>query len=76
MNKPVNCGCGGKAVVFLPFGNHGTYMIECQTCGICTRAFDTEVEAVKVWNKAMGADKNSIISVFSTEPMGTIINVE
>ena len=74
MNKPVNCGCGGEAIVDRNAPNWT--VIHCEKCGICLNNFDTEVEAVKAWNKAMGADKNSIISVFSAEPMDTVINVE
>ena len=55
--KPVNCGCGGEAQVFLPFTNNSVYMIECKKCGICTSAYDTEAEAITAWNKAMWADR-------------------
>lgn len=54
MIEPIRCGCGGEAKVFFPFANNSVYMIECKKCGICTSAYDTEAEAITVWNRAMG----------------------
>lgn len=55
--KPVRCGCGGEAEVHI-MGHELTktqYYINCEKCDTRTWLFDTEAEAVTVWNKAMGA---------------------
>jgi hypothetical protein len=55
--KPVNCGCGGEAVVRLgklcP-----KYWVECSKCKISTiyEMKFSAAEAIKAWNKAMGKD--------------------
>ena len=58
--KPVNCGCGGEAEVHI-MGHELTkaqYYINCEKCDTRTWFFDTEAEAIAVWNKAMGKDIN------------------
>ena len=58
--KPVRCGCGGKAKITILHWDtiedydDPTYLVECENCEISTKDYDTEAEAVKVWNKAMG----------------------
>ena len=66
---PVPCGCGGEGCVqkstfyrALPI-----YRMTCNSCGTSTMGFNTPSEAIEAWNRAMGADKNSIVSVFSSE---------
>lgn len=50
--KPVRCGCGGEA----KHGYHaGFNCVWCEDCGISTRDYDTEAEAIQAWNRAMGA---------------------
>ncbi len=61
--KPVNCGCGGSPV-FMTRGS-ATYL-KCMGCGMESPKL-SKAEAVKAWNKAMGADMNSVVSVFSSE---------
>lgn len=62
--KLVNCGCGGEAFVHI-MGHELTktqYYINCEKCDTRTWFFDTEAEAVTVWNKAMGStEKSSIV---------------
>ena len=66
MIEPVNCGCGGEARVIMLIPE--VYAVECSKCYIRTGSSAcTEAEAIKVWNKAMGADVNSVVSVFSSE---------
>jgi len=81
MSKPVNCGCGGNVDIHF-IGNTyigdyhkftGKYFICCEKCGVETPICKTREEAIKIWNEAMGADKNSIISVFPAELMDTTI---
>lgn len=64
--KPVRCGCGGEAKVEYWVGR---WYVRCQNanCLISTRNCDTEAETVTAWNRAMGADVNSVVSVFSSE---------
>ena len=74
MNKPVNCGCGGKAIVNRNAPNWT--VIYCEKCGIRLNNFDTEAEAITAWNIAMGAkdinisDKATVI----IEPFTTDMN--
>ena len=56
--KPVNCGCGGKAIVgswWRYSDGKRVYAVSCAKCGIQIKPFDTETEAITAWNKAMGA---------------------
>lgn len=52
--KPVHCGCGGEANWDCLDGKH---QVGCLDCGICTKSYGTEAEAVAAWNRAMGADR-------------------
>lgn len=66
MNKPVKCGCGGEPRVIMLIPE--VYAVECSKCWIRTGSpARTEAEAITIWNKAMGADTNSVVSVFSSE---------
>lgn len=70
MNKPVNCGCGGEAEIFhiAPEGYEGSYCVRCTECLTQTPFFNKDKDkAIEVWNRAMGADTNSVVSVFSSE---------
>lgn len=48
--KPCKCGCGGWAITDF---NYGFYLY-CHDCGIMTTEYDTEAEAIEMWNKAIG----------------------
>ncbi len=50
--KPVRCGCGGETVI-MPTPS-GRFAVGCKKCDICTGLYNTEAEAVKAWNTAMG----------------------
>ena len=58
MNKPVNCGCGGKAEIFHiapDEGCEGSYCVRCSECLTQTPFFSKDKEkAIEVWNRAMG----------------------
>ena len=61
--KPVRCGCGGEATV-RTYGEPETpYCIQCVRCGITTLGFDTEVEAIQAWNRAMGTNTRRLLEV-------------
>lgn len=60
MNKPINCGCGGEAIIET---DHDTVVpgepidwkrVRCSKCNIRTTWRYTEDEAIEVWNRAMG----------------------
>ena len=80
--KPVPCGCGGEEHVvrysvkdwdlnkWVP-----AFYVKCKKCGIRTIDYPTEAEAIEAWNRAMGADKNSIVSVFSSVDIAKIDSV-
>lgn len=64
--KPVHCGCGGEAKVIMIIPE--VYAVECSKCWIRTGSpARTEAKAIEAWNRAMGADVNSVVSVFSSE---------
>ena len=79
MSKPVNCGCGGKVCIetdhdtIQPIKPIDWKRVRCNKCNIRTTWRHSEAEAVEAWNEAMGADKNSVISVFPAELMDTTI---
>ena len=56
--KPVNCGCGGHVYVYgiKHNVNASSYVCECVKCGISTRPWETEAEAVQEWNLAMSGN--------------------
>ena len=49
---PVNCGCGGKPIIY----TNGAFQVKiyCEKCGIETYIFNSEAEAIEAWNNAMG----------------------
>lgn len=60
--KPVRCGCGGEALISTWTGSNATVVNDCTTvycekCGMQTRIYRTESEAIEAWNRAMGADR-------------------
>ena len=68
--EPVRCGCGGEAEIFhiAPEGYAGSYCVRCVECLTQTPFFTGNKEkAIETWNRAMGADVNSVVSVFSSE---------
>ena len=77
MNKPINCGCGGEAKVYVYSMDGGfwhRYNVECTKCNVKTPKYDTKVEAIEAWNKAMDvkdiniSDKATvIIEPFTTD---------
>ena len=52
--KPVKCGCGGEAVIYVTHWWGECYVCECEECGTASRPCTTEAEAITVWNRAMG----------------------
>ena len=71
--KPVRCGCGGEAEIKLfPLccgikHEEIEYAVVCKKCRTRTEYKNTVTEAVKTWNRAMGVNINSVVSVFSSE---------
>ena len=66
--KPVRCGCGGEAKVGIVYPDGiRFYRVYCENCKTQTDIQDTKAEAITAWNRAMGADMNSIVSVFTSE---------
>jgi hypothetical protein len=60
--KPVRCGCGGEAGCFMTHYWGKCFTVQCLECGIETKPYDTEAEAVQAWNRAMGsAEKSSTV---------------
>lgn len=55
--KPVRCGCGGEAVIYVTHWWGKCYVCECDECGMASRPCTTEAEAIRAWNRAMGAEK-------------------
>lgn len=53
---PVRCGCGGEAIYGKWVRKVGTiaHAVGCKNCGIQTKPYPTEAEAVQAWNRAMG----------------------
>ena len=52
--KPVRCGCGGEASCYFTHYWGKCFTVQCSECGIETKPYDTEAEAVTAWNRAMG----------------------
>ena len=68
--KPVKCGCGGEAkVIKYRSCVDGVirWFVLCTNCNIITAQYPIESEAITAWNRAMGVDVNSVVSVFSSE---------
>ena len=55
--KPCKCGCGGEAIYGKWVRKVGViaHAVGCKNCGIQTKPYPTETEAIEAWNKAMGA---------------------
>lgn len=58
--KPVRCGCGGEAVIYVTHWWGKCYVCECEECGTVSRPCNTEAEAVEAWNRAMGATDTNV----------------
>lgn len=52
MIKPVKCGCGGEAIIYINGARQAK--IYCEKCGIESNVFATKYEAITAWNRAMG----------------------
>lgn len=68
--KPVRCGCGGNWAIVTgrhPVAKYIYWYVRCEDCGTRTDEYDTKEQAIEAWNRAMGADVNSVVSVFSSE---------
>ena len=54
--KPVRCGCGGEVVYGKWVRKVGViaHAVGCKNCGIQTKPYTTEAEAIEAWNRAMG----------------------
>lgn len=65
--KPVRCGCGGEAVVKMWAEPDTPFLVMCEKCKASSGDYSSESEAIEAWNRAMGADVNSVVSVFSSE---------
>ena len=63
MNKkqPVPCGCGGEARIGKIYCDAWT--VECTECGIQSGCYDTEVEAIEAWNRAMGERREKVNNI-------------
>ena len=57
--KPIRCGCGGEPYLL------GNYSVLCSKCFIKTDRENSEAEAIKVWNTAMGTDTRKIAEVMA-----------
>ena len=53
--KPVRCGCGGEAVIYVTHWWGKCYVCECDECGTASRPCTTKAEAITAWNRAIGA---------------------
>ena len=54
MNKPVKCGCGGEAIIYINGARQAK--IYCEKCGIESNVFATKYKAVEAWNRAMSGN--------------------
>lgn len=64
--KIVNCGCGGKSMLYIsPITTR--CLLQCESCKIETAFYNTEIEAVEAWNKAMGAKDINVPNKFATD---------
>lgn len=57
--KPVRCGCGGEPGYYDDRW-HGCCGIQCMKCGIDMSNCESEEEAIRKWNTAMGATDNNV----------------
>lgn len=55
--KPVRCGCGGAVICIrgkdMYWKPGGLYEVHCLGCGLNTKLYATEAEAIRAWNRAM-----------------------
>ena len=70
--KPVNCGCGGEAVVYVTHWWGKCYVCQCDDCGMSTKPCDTEAEAIEAWNKAMGGNDIDVPAKERTAKVKTV----
>jgi hypothetical protein len=54
MIKPVNCGCGGEAIIYINGACQAK--IYCKKCGIESNIFATKYKAIEAWNRAMSGN--------------------
>ena len=64
--KPVNYGCGGEAKTYKSPINRKV-LLQCSSCGIETKFFNTEAEVIQAWNTAMGAKDINVPNKFATD---------
>lgn len=60
MNKPVNCGCGGEAIIYINGARQAK--IYCEKCGIESNVFATKYKAIEAWNRAMGERTAKVVT--------------
>lgn len=64
--KPVNCGCGGEAIYGKWVRKAGViaHAVGCKNCGIQTKPYPTEAEAITAWNRAMSGSAEEKLKAF------------
>lgn len=77
--KPVRCGCGGEAVIYINGARQAK--IYCEKCGIESNVFATKYEAIEAWNKAMGertakAEYSNIDGEYLCKACGRVVQIE
>lgn len=52
MMKIVKCSkCGhGDMVKLLQYSEHNQYWLSCDNCGYCSKAMNSQLDAVEMWN--------------------------
>lgn len=60
MIKPVKCGCGGEAIIYINGARQAK--IYCEKCGIESNVFATKYEAITAWNRAMGERTAKVVT--------------
>lgn len=63
---PVPCGCGGEAIYGKWVRKVGViaHAVGCKNCGIQTKPYPTEAEAITAWNKAMSGSTEEKLKTF------------
>ena len=76
--KPVRCGCGGEAIYGKWVSKVGViaHAVGCKNCGIQTKPYPTEAEAVTAWNTAMGTNTRSLLEVLAHDAEERTAKVE
>lgn len=59
--KPVNCGCGGEAIIYINGACQAK--IYCKKCGIESNVFATKYGAITAWNRAMGERTAKVVNI-------------